>query len=104
MRNAIFAGFAILTAISLTACSEKAQDSLENAGAAISNDVDSTLDHAGDRIDNGLDRAGRAINNGAERVGATTDQAARDADRKADAAKRNVGESLEKAGNDLKNE
>ena len=29
---------------------------------------------------------------------------ARDADRKADAAKRNVGESLEKAGNDLTNE
>ena len=90
--------------LSLSACSEKASDNLENAGSAIGNDVSNAVDDAGEKIDNGLDRAGAAIDNGADRIGAATDRAADDAKREGKESKQDVGASLEQAGKDLRND
>lgn len=103
MRTSLLAAVAVLSVAGLSACSEKAQTNLENAGSAIGNDVSNAVDDAGAKIDNGLDHAGHAIDNGAERIGAASDNAAADAKREAGEAKHDVG-TLEKAGNDLKKE
>lgn len=104
MRAPLLAGLAVLSALGLSACSEKASDNLDNAGSAIGNDVSNAVDDAGNSIDNGLDRAGAAIDKGADRIGTATDRAADDAKREGREARQDVGASLEKAGADLRND
>lgn len=103
MRAPLLAGLALLSALGLSACSQKASDNLDNAGTAIGDDVSNAVDNAGASIDNGLDRAGAAIDHGADRIGAATDKAAIDAKREGKEAQQDVGASLENAGRDLRN-
>ena len=103
MKPSFLVGLLILSAAGLGACSQKASDSLENAGSAIGNDVGSAVNDAGNEIDNGLDGAGRAIDNGAAKIGAAVDNASRDAKREAADAKHDVGSAMERTGKDMKN-
>lgn len=104
MRSLFWAGVAMAAMIALPACSERAENKVENAGAAIGQDIDNNLDAAGARIDSGLDQAGATIENGAARVGDAADDAAADAKREASETKKDVGGAMERAGRDLKNE
>lgn len=102
MRLSILATAAVLSLAGLSACSQKTQDSVENAGSSIGNDLDSAIDRAGDKIDNGLDHAGRVIDGQADRIGTAAENATREAEREAADARHDVGTHLEKAGSDLK--
>ena len=50
MKASIVAALVIVAGMGLSACSEKAADSLENAGSAIGNDVSRAVDQAGAKI------------------------------------------------------
>jgi hypothetical protein len=102
MRKSLIAGLSVLAVAGLSACSEKTQDKVENAGAAVGSDIDNNLDAAGAKIDNGLDHAGAAIDRGADKVDAAADNAAADAKREGREAKQNVGSAIENAGRDIK--
>lgn len=102
MKASFLTGLVIVVGMGLSACSEKAADSLENTGSAIGNDVSRAVDQAGEKIDNGLDDAGRAIDEGANKMEAATSNATQDARREAREAKKDTGAAMERVGNDLK--
>lgn len=103
MRKTLIAGLSVLAVAGLSACSEKTEDKIANAGAAVGSDIDNNVDRAGEKIDNGLDRAGAAIDRGTDKVDAAADNAAADAKREGREAKHDVGSALENAGRDIKN-
>jgi uncharacterized protein YjbJ (UPF0337 family) len=102
MKKILLASMAIIATTGLAACSEKSQNSIENAGSAVGNDVSHSVNTVGAKIDQGLDKTGDVIKNGTSQVSAAADQAAADAKRKAADAKEAVGGALENAGHDLK--
>lgn len=102
MRTLILPALA-LTALGLSACSEKAADQVEQAGDAIGNDIERGINNADDHIDAGLDSAGRAIDNAGDHIGAAADEAGRKADAASHDARQEAGNALKKAGEDLKN-
>ncbi len=63
MKKLVFALTAVLASTGLAACSEKAQDETSEAAGAVGNDVEATVEGAGDAIENGADAVGEATDN-----------------------------------------
>lgn len=99
-------------ALSIGACSQKAQNETGEAADAVAADVNATMGEAVDDVqtageralgaaENATDRAGDKIENATDRAGAAIDRGAAKADAAADNAQREAGQELEKAGRDM---
>ena len=79
------AGFALLAAAGLSACSENAQQQSQNAGNAIvadvsnaADDVEAAANRLGERTEHVLNNAGQAADNAADATGRVLENAGRD--------------------------
>lgn len=102
MRNILLTGLG-LAALSLSACSEKSADKVEQAGDAVGSDLERGINNADDHIQSGLKKTGDAVDRMGDDIGDAASDAARKADAQAAKAKQDAGVALEKAGKDLKN-
>jgi len=94
---------AAAAAFTLSACSDKTSDKIEQAGDAVGKDIERGINNADDHVNAGLKDAGQAIDNFGDQVGASAEQAAKDARAAGKDAKHEAGKALENAGKDLKN-
>lgn len=101
MRKFIIAGIGAATALALTACSEKAQDQVEQAGEAVGNDLESGINNADDVIASGVKDAGQAIENAGDAVGEAAGDATEEARSEGREAKAEAGTALQNAGKEL---
>ena len=101
MRKFIIAGLGAATALTLSACSEKAQDEVGQAGEAVGSDLERGINNADDAIAAGARDAGQAIENAGESVADTARDATTDVRSEARDAKQDAGSALQNAGKDL---
>lgn len=102
MRKTIIIGLSVAAALGLSACSEKSQDKVEQAGDAIGNDLERGINNADDKVAAGADHVGAAIDNAGDHISAATKDVRADVKDEARDAKHSVGGALEETGKDIK--
>lgn len=86
-----FIPLALIAALGLAACSQKAQDEAATAANTMSADANATMAKAVNSMDAATDKAFGAAENSMDKVGAAAD----DAKKKAGAALKDVGNEIE---------
>ncbi|MBN3537373.1 hypothetical protein JYA61_11450 [Sphingomonas pseudosanguinis] len=124
MKKALILALTGAAALSLTACSENAQQQTEQAADAIGSDVKATTQNAADDVqaataralnsaENTMDRAGDKLDRAGDRAAAQADRAGDNLDRNlnragdkieqgADNARQATGNALVRAGEDVR--
>ena len=102
MRKILITSLGAIAVMGLSACSEKAQDQVEQAGDAVGNDIERGIINADDMAAAGADKMGAAVDNAGHEIGAAADEAGAKIEAGAADAKHDIGSSVEKAGKDIK--
>ena len=87
-----------IAAVSVSACSDNAQQESSEAANAIGSDVERTGEEAAAATERTAEEAGAAADRAAERAGAAADRVGRDISEGADAAADATGRALENTG------